>query len=84
MRVLLCGIAVMAISSAAWAQTAAPAPPENPENRIVCESSDPPSGSHIMTKVCHTVAEWQQIHRNTQEFLDRAQSGASNANIPGH
>jgi hypothetical protein len=74
MRILLSAIAIAVIGSPAWAQNAVPAP------AAASEKGDPPVGSHIAgTSTCHTVAEWEEIHRNTQDFLSRAQSGASHS-----
>ncbi|HEY4124534.1 MAG TPA: hypothetical protein VGM36_07975 [Rhizomicrobium sp.] len=55
----------------------------NPE-RIVCRKAAMPTGSHIEVDkdVCHTYAQWQEIEKQSQAAVRRAQRqpGSSGGN----
>ena len=44
-------------------------------NKLVCEKEDKIGTRLGGEKVCHTIAEWDQIRLGTQENLDRLQAG---------
>lgn len=71
------------VAAPALAQTAPAAAPEGvtvTDTRITCIRQDAPTGSRIGgKKVCHTEAEWKQIHANAQLDMMNLQDRMSNS-----
>jgi hypothetical protein len=82
---------LLAVAGGAMAQPTAPAPAASDEsvivteNRILCVHQDAPTGSRIgAKKICHTNAEWKNIHANAEQDMhylqdryDNMQEGAA-------
>src|SRR5579872_7091462 len=83
---------LLTASGNAGAEETAPAPKVESttvsDTRMLCVHQDAPTGSHIGAKsVCHTVAEWRNIHANSDEIMrhldvlrDEAIDGNARAN----
>lgn len=82
----MAGAALLAFVPAALAQTTAdvPAPVEHAtvtgqSDNVVCVHSEPPTGSRFgAKKVCHTTAEWRNIHANAQDSMHYLQDRQDN------
>jgi len=51
-------------------------------NQIVCEKEDKIGTRLGGEKVCHTVAEWNQIHAGAHENAERLQAGTRASCVP--
>ena len=73
---VLAATGMLAVAGSAGAQPAAPAQAPSDEsvtvseNRIMCVHQDAPTGSRIGSKkICHTNAEWKNIHANAEQDM---------------
>ncbi len=54
-------------------------------DKTVCRTMPPPTGSRIGTRrECHTQGEWDQMQRQNQQEIQRAQSTSLTSALPGH
>lgn len=84
---VLAATGMLAVAGSAGAQPAAPDVESATvtENRILCVHQDAPTGSRIgAKKICHTNADWKNIHANAEQDMrylqdryDNMQEGAA-------
>ena len=85
MKLVLAGLAILAVSASApafasqQAQTPAPAQvvqaaPRAPTEQVICEREEDTGSRLTAHKICHTRTEWAQIQREEREDLDHRQT----------
>jgi hypothetical protein len=58
---------------AATPQDPAPPPPRPPREKLICKA-ETKTGSRVnFREVCHTKAEWDMIHREYRQAVERGQ-----------
>jgi len=73
------------VADTTGAQSATPAATDPDADKVVCRSMDPPTGSRLgARRECHTQREWDQMQRQNQQEIQRAQSMGMTSAIPGH
>jgi hypothetical protein len=62
-----------------------PAPQQPDPDEIICRAGQPVTGSHLPgPRVCRTRAQWDQLQRDTQATIERAQMMGLQENSGGH
>ncbi len=65
--------AAFLLAGPALAQTTQQTTQEDP-NEIICRTGEPVTGSHLPgSRECHTRKEWDDMQRQTQDDISRAQ-----------
>jgi hypothetical protein len=59
-------------------QTAAPAPKQNPLDKVVCRTEDTLGSRLSAHRVCATVREWQDQQQENRDALEKLQQGQGN------
>lgn len=81
-RVCGCGVLVVGwlLTGAAFGDSTSPnstSTSDDPKSSIVICKDTEVTGSLFSTRVCHTKAQWDEIRRQSQEDLRRAQDGVN-------
>jgi hypothetical protein len=76
--------AAIAISYGDPQTTGTPNAPQPDPNRIICQDRIATGSRLAYARDCHTQAEWDEIHRSSQKYLQGIQQKALEKNqIPG-
>ena len=65
------------------AASAPAAPAQRPADKIVCRSTENTGSLLPGPKVCKTRAEWEQIRKDSRDYVEAGQHNGAQARLPG-